>query len=146
MKNMESAADAHIRYEVTSMRKKSICLSLSVFVVMFLISACVATMREPSPSDISTWDYGSEPVDYKNIILSQPALKTSDVDSPRIEFQGAPKKMWVPAPGYTGFYYGWGGFVKRFGAKSGSITFRYIIKDSIVIFFEEANDYRTFKI
>lgn len=127
------------------MRNKRFYLRTMAFMVIFLISACVATMREPSPSDMSTWDYGIEPVDYKNIILSHSALKTSDVYKPRIEFQGAPKKMWIPAPGPGGFYYGWGGFVKSFGAKSGSITFRYIIKNNMVIFFEEANDNRSLK-
>jgi hypothetical protein len=102
-------------------------------------------MREPSPKLMSTWNYGPEPKDYKTIVLASPVLASKDVDNPRFEFQGAPKKTWIPH-GTADFLYGWGGSVKRFGSKTGTMTYQYIIRNGNLIHITSANDSRLFKL
>lgn len=121
---------------------RMVCMAV---VMTLCMGGCVQSMREPSPHVAAGWDYGPEPKDYKAIVLASPVLASNDTDTPRIEFQGAPKKTWLPH-GVSDFMYGWGGSVKRFGSKTGAMTYQYIIKDDSLIYFDKPNDSRQFKL
>ena len=110
-----------------------------------LLAGCVShVMREPSPQERASWDYGPFPDNYKEIVLASPVLRTSDVSGARHEFQGAPQKKWANEG--AGFVYGWAGTVKSFGSNSGTVTYEYFIRHGKLVRIIQENDHRRFRL
>jgi hypothetical protein len=115
---------------------------LSFAAALIFISAlgagCIPNLNEPTPAQMATWDYGAAPKNYQAIVSKSPVLKSKDVKTPRLEFQGAPKAIWKQTtPGE--FIYGWGGTVRRIGVQTGTTVFEYIIRDGVLIYIDNMN-------
>lgn len=120
-------------------------LFLPGLVCAMLLAGCIShIMREPSPQEMATWDYGPFPENYREIVLASPALRTTDSVGARHEFQGSPQKKW--ANDGTGFIYGWAGTVRTFGNTTGTVTHEYFIRHGKLLRIIQENDQRRFRL
>jgi len=105
---------------------------------VFLLSGC--GLKQPTPAELTSADYGTFPESYEQIVKDYMEKKLFDPYSAHFDFNGSPNKGWQNS--YGSFLYGWKGTVSinaknRMGGYVGTKDYNYLIKNDMVYYMQE---------
>lgn len=97
-------------------------------------------LGQPSQEEINSWDFGSYPKNYRQLVENSPVFKKNAAIKSYTEFEGAPEKTWFRNPHGSGYLYGWGGFVNKFSAQTHKVKYRYLIRNDALILIDDYSE------